>query len=141
MVKTKKCSPCNLYRAEAPGILQGIMKDENLASLRKKGKCPPEYANSDQGKCPEWDSQCACHGPTMTHGMVGWAGGGSGPDFFIDTYKQPAKFWKQQHTVFGEIRDELTFQRIDQIYSLPTTKKGMMTYLDKAIHFEMEIQR
>ena len=141
MVKTKQCSPCNFYRADAPGILQGIMKDERFKHLRKKGSCPPEYADKLPGKCPEWDPLCGCHGPTMKHGMVGWAGGGDGPDFFIDTYKQPAKWWDQQHTVFGQIQDEDSFKRIDEIYAMPTTKNGMMVMLQEPIHFDMEIER
>mgnify|MGYP004300881927 CR=1 FL=1 len=36
-------------------------------------------------KCPSHDPQCGCHGPIMSKGMVGWAGGSAGPDLFIYT--------------------------------------------------------
>jgi cyclophilin family peptidyl-prolyl cis-trans isomerase len=75
----------------------------------------------------------------MTKGMVGWAGGDAGPDFFIDSYAQPAKFWGQQHTVFGEIKDDASFAVIDKIYTLPVTNKGM-TYLDDRIHFTLAFE-
>lgn len=141
LAKTQKCSPCNLYRADKPGILQGIMKDERLTQLVKKGPCVHDPTNGDTaGECPPHDPHCACHGPVMTHGMVGWAGGGTGPDFFVDTYKRPAKFWGRQHTVFGKIQDQASFDVIEHIYTLPTRKDGIMIYLLEPIHFEIEIQ-
>ena len=36
-------------------------------------------------KCPSHDPNCGCHGPIMSKGMVGWAGGSAGPDLFIYT--------------------------------------------------------
>jgi hypothetical protein len=123
-----KCSPCNLYRAEDSGILQGILKNEQVPTVQQRGKCP-KGSESVSNNCPDWDKQCGCHGPIMTKGMlrpgcdwprrqiwlmlcsfhssflsigmVGWAGGGTGPDFFIDDYEDPAKFWGTQHTVWG----------------------------------------
>ena len=64
----------------------------------------------------------------MTNGMVGWAGGGTGQDFFIETYKEPAKWWGQQHTVWGEIQDTKSREVIDAIFKLPTHKKGKVSY-------------
>ena len=55
----------------------------------------------------------------MTNGMVGWAGGGTGQDFFIETYKEPAKWWGQQHTVWGEIQDTKSREVIDAIRQQP----------------------
>lgn len=34
----------------------------------------------------------------MTKGMVAWAAGDTGPDFFIDNYKRKADWWGTQHT-------------------------------------------
>lgn len=91
LVDSGKCKRCNLYRAEKPGILQGIMQDPGVNVVVKKGKCPPEYKGVKQD-CPAHDPECDCHGPIMTKGMVGWAGGDTGPDFFFDTYERPGTF-------------------------------------------------
>jgi hypothetical protein len=34
----------------------------------------------------------------MTKGMVAWAAGESGPDFFMNNYKAKADWWGTQHT-------------------------------------------
>ena len=55
-----------------------------------KGDCPAG-ANADRSrKCPSHDPNCGCHGPIMSKGMVGWAGGSSGPDYFIYLGTGPA---------------------------------------------------
>jgi hypothetical protein len=92
-----ECPGCRLYRAEKPGILQGILRKDVEKNL-VKGECPPG-SEAVANDCPEWDKQCGCHGPVMTRGMVGWAAGTSGgPDFFINNYRKPADFWGTQHT-------------------------------------------
>lgn len=142
VVKLGFCNPCNIYRADKPGILQGVMKTSPEAMTAYKpslGECPKELVGSEQD-CPPWDPKCACHGPTMTKGMVAWAGGGTGPDFFIDTYPKPAKFWGQQHTVFGQVQDDTSFAVINEIYDRPTTKSGIMVYLVKPIHYDLSIE-
>lgn len=142
---TTFCERCQFYRAEKPGILQGIMKKASLSStnagpsvVEKRGDCPPGFADV-VNDCPDWDRQCACHGPIMTRGMVAWAGGGTGPDFFIDNYREPAKFWGTQHTVFGEIlsQEESSFSLLDQIWEFPTHVRNGMTFLENPISFQM----
>jgi cyclophilin family peptidyl-prolyl cis-trans isomerase len=91
------CDRCTFYRVEKPGIFQGMIKSQSISPTSIKGKCPPEDLAKPQ-ECPEHDKNCGCHGPLMTKGMVGWAGGGTGPDFFIDTYDAPATHWGNQHT-------------------------------------------
>jgi len=95
--QNSNCEACHFYRAENPGILQGIMKQSNISKVMNRGSCPKGFENI-KNECPSWDWACRCHGPTMTRGMVAWAGGGTGPDFFIDNYKRPAKWWGTQHT-------------------------------------------
>jgi hypothetical protein len=91
------CSPCNLYRAEKPGILQGVLTNKDIPVPTVKGTCPrgSEGVSND---CPDWDKSCGCHGPVLTRGMVAWAAGATGPDFFISNYEKPALFWGTQHT-------------------------------------------
>ena len=91
------CTRCNFYRAEQPGILQGMIKNKDVPIPTAKGRCPAGYENV-KNECPKWDQQCACHGPVMERGHVAWAAGATGPDFFIDNYKQKATWWGTQHT-------------------------------------------
>jgi len=51
--------------------------------------------------------------------MVGWAGGGSGPDFFIYTGTAPATHWAHDHTVIGLV-DEQGMRALEQLHALPT---------------------
>jgi len=96
-VAKEGCDRCAFYRSEPPGIFQGIIKSNSFPIIKKKGNCPSDYQNKKQD-CPEHDPNCGCHGPIMSKGMVGWAGGKTGPDFFINTYEKPAAFWGNQHT-------------------------------------------
>jgi len=137
-VAKEGCDRCALYRTEPPGIFQGIIKSDTIPIIQQKGNCPDEF-KAKQQDCPEHDPNCGCHGPIMTKGMVGWAGGKTGADFFMDTYDKPAKFWENQHTVWGEIEDEKSFQLIEKIYTLPRTNKGGMHFLDKEIKFQLII--
>ena len=85
------CERCEFYRAEPNMLLQGVIAHHPSAASRddvavvRLGPCPIEnYV--PENECPKHDPDCGCHGPVMTRGMVGWAGGGSGPDFFINTH-------------------------------------------------------
>jgi len=132
------CDRCAFYRAEKPGILQGMIVSDKVPKVAQKGDCPEEYAETQQD-CPAHDPKCACHGPIMTKGMVGWAGGGTGTDFFINTYEKPAKFWGNQHTVWGQITDDESLALITKIFEKPVTAKGDMHYLDSNIKFTMSV--
>lgn len=138
LTQSKTCHDCNLYRAERNFLLQGIMKNPNSRIKITKGACPPGYEDKSDD-CPPEQFACGCHGPTMTRGLVGWAAGDTGPDFFIDTNKEPVTDWGQTHTVFGEVKDEHSFAVIDKIYSLPTTKKGL-TMLNDKIEFTLSME-
>jgi cyclophilin family peptidyl-prolyl cis-trans isomerase len=131
------CKRCKFYRAEEPGILQGIMAHPSTPIVVNKGTCPAGYSKVNND-CPAWDQNCDCHGPVMERGMVGWAAGATGPDFFIDAYSQSATWWGTQHTVFGQIQDNESFRVIDTIWTLPVNK-GDLTYLKQDLHFTMEL--
>jgi cyclophilin family peptidyl-prolyl cis-trans isomerase len=139
LVQSGTCDRCNLYRAEKGVLLQGVMAFPDATTNVTKGKCPPEYKNAKPVECPAHDPNCGCHGPTMTTGMVGWAGGGTGPDFFIDSVPTPATFWGQWHTLFGEIKDDASFAVIDKIYALPVHTAGMIL-LDKKVDFTLALE-
>ena len=77
LIKSKTCDDqsCRLYRAEKPGILQGILKSgadadrlqAAVAPNKVFGKCPDEYKDVKQ-ECPSHDPNCGCHGPIMVKG-------------------------------------------------------------------------
>ena len=137
------CVRCNIYRAEKPGILQGMIANPKISIENiPKGKCPVGFENVPND-CPSWDSKCGCHGPVMTKGMVGWAAGATGPDFFIDTYEREAKWWGTQHTVFGEVvpEDTNSFQVIQRIYNtLATHDQGGLTILKEPLKFTVTLE-
>lgn len=133
MVAAGECPRCSFYRAEAGGILQGIIKNPDLKDMIKvgRGDCPQDLLDS------KWKDNC--HGPIMSHGTVGWAAGKTGPDFFIDWYKRPTKYWGAQHTVWGIVEDDASAQVIADIWKLPVNQKGGLSYLEEPIKFEMAL--
>ncbi|KAL9185780.1 hypothetical protein ACHAXT_003557 [Thalassiosira profunda] len=132
------CQKCKFYRAEKDLLLQGILADLSAPKTKVElGPCPIDNYKPKL-KCPEHDPHCGCHGPIMTKGMVGWAGGASGPDFFINTFKKPVDWWENQHTVWGEIRDEKSLNVVESVYHLPVHKAGMMM-LDEKVEFSIEL--
>jgi cyclophilin family peptidyl-prolyl cis-trans isomerase len=123
---TVPCKRCRFYRAEQRGILQGVLKKEGIMPNEVLGKCPDDIHDVPN-----------CHGPLMTKGMVGWAAGEGGPDFFINNYPSVAEWWDHDHTVWGEIVDEDSFKVVDSFFDLPRHKDGL-TYLDEDVPIELK---
>jgi cyclophilin family peptidyl-prolyl cis-trans isomerase len=143
LVESGVCRRCNFYRAEKPGILQGVMANPSIPINTVRGKCPEGLEDAVKNDCPDWDQHCGCHGPIMTQGAVGWAGGeAGGPDFFIDHYQEPAKFWGTQHTNFGRIQedDHDSFAVIRRIFDLPVKNQAGMSMIETPIHFDLNIE-
>ena len=76
LIKSQTCTDqsCRLYRAEKPGILQGILKSGTDADPLKVvqpnkvfGRFPEKYRDVKQD-CPSHDPNCGCHGPIMVKG-------------------------------------------------------------------------
>lgn len=134
----KGCLRCNFYRAEKPGILQGMIVNKKVHLPTNRGHCPPGFENITND-CPEWDKNCACHGPVMERGYVAWAAGDTGPDFFINDYEEKALWWGTQHTVWGLIEDDESFKVLDKVWTLPAKEEDGSTYLETVIQFDMEI--
>jgi len=137
----KRCMHCKFYRSEKPGILQGIMAHEGVVPVNEVlGTCP-EGAETVKNDCPKWDKHCGCHGPVMTRGAIAWAAGqAGGPDFFIDAYRDPARFWGTQHTNFGFIEDKASLEIIDAIFELPIESTADMDFLKDPIHFDLVLE-
>lgn len=132
-----KCQRCKFYRAERDLLLQGVIAEPSIAKNQVLGPCP-DTNYIPKNKCPDHDPQCGCHGPIMTKGMVGWAGGGGGPDFFINTFKKPVDWWEMQHTVWGMIHDEQSMKVVESAYDLPVHGSGMKM-LDQEIEISLEL--
>ena len=77
----------------------------------------------------------------MTKGMVGWAGGGNGPDFFINIYEKPVDWWGQQHTVWGIVEDPESLDLLrNHILQLPVKNGGSMHMLEEPFDFQMALE-
>lgn len=145
LTSTVPCHKCRFYRAEQ-GILQGILTKEDKDDPSSSSSITP---NVILGKCPLTpdelqtyrttvnEPKAKCHGPIMTRGMVGWAAGEGGPDFFIDYYPKPADWWGHDHTVWGEIVDEESLDVVERMLKLPTHEDGLMM-LDTPIPIELQ---
>lgn len=128
----------NIFRNEPTLLLQGRLSDGRV----------PEILDAPRGRCPisvpaDYKASycdCGCNGPIMQRGMVAWAGGyGHGPDFFIFTGGQAqAVMWKHDHTIWGMVADDESFQTIDRIYKLATHPEGV-TMLDQPVNYELEL--
>lgn len=138
------CKRCNLYRAEAPGVLQGAIEGLTTdASKTPRGACPAGYENFPNPCSDDEKKSCGCHGPVMTRGLVAWAAGLTGPDFFINDYPhERATWWGTTHTCFGEVQDEASFAVIDKIWELPTHKheNGLRNILNELLEFSIRIE-
>lgn len=128
------CANCNFYRAEQRGILQGILEKDSVPPNLVLGDCPLSPEEEAEMKKKEEDAMC--HGPEMTRGMVGWAAGEGGPDFFIDNYEKPADWWGHDHTVWGEIVDEKSLGVVDSFFDLPVHEDVLM-YLDDEVPIQL----
>ena len=131
-----KCSRCKFYRSEKQLLLQGVIAQVDVPKNTELGPCPLENFKP-KNKCPDHDPNCGCHGPIMKKGMVGWAGGGGGPDFFINTFKNPVDWWENQHTVWGML-DDASIKLVESIYDLPVHGTGMKM-LDEEIEISLEL--
>lgn len=123
--------PGELYRSEHSFLIQGRISCATHHTKVVKGDCPPGASKDPNRQCPSHDPNCGCHGPIMKRGMVGWAGGSAGPDFFVYIGEHPATHWSHDHTVFAEIADENSWHAIEELGKLPTHNQGMTYFNDK----------
>ena len=134
-----------LYRSEKNFLIQGRIDCAGVNAEAGKalkaiqvGACPPGAKPDPRRRCPAHDPHCGCHGPIMQPGMVGWAGGQSGPDFFILTQPNAADGWYYDDTVWGQIpkSDHTSWATIDKISNLPIKQNGIMKLLAKPLQWE-----
>eukprot|EP01013_Petalomonas_cantuscygni_P001601 TRINITY_DN11614_c0_g1_i1.p1 TRINITY_DN11614_c0_g1~~TRINITY_DN11614_c0_g1_i1.p1 ORF type:complete len:236 (+),score=16.75 TRINITY_DN11614_c0_g1_i1:124-831(+) len=125
------------YRTES-FLLQGrIDAPSGVPANTEKGPCPPDARLDPNRRCPPHDPKCGCHGPIMSYGQVGWAGGGTGPDFFIYVGRDPAQWWAHDHTVWGEATAD-SMPVVDAVRALPARDQGGMRMLQDRVRFRLE---
>lgn len=125
-----------LYRNEGDTLLQGRL-DCPLKVPVSKGACPVGVAVDPNRRCPAHDPQCGCHGPIMQRGDVGWAGGGTGPDFFIYTGIAPATWWSHDHTLIGRVQGETSWAALRRLHAMRAHNDRGMTMLDKSVRLQV----
>jgi len=111
-------SACAFYRAEPGFLIQGSLR----ALIPSNTLTQP--------------------GPKlMERGDVGWAGGFSGPDFFIYLGHQPAQHFGNSHTVFGTVDDASSLAVADAIAhaTVRPTRPGEMHMLAKPLPFDIDV--
>ncbi len=116
-----------MYRVEPSLLLQGRLHPCAPEVVHVvPGDCPYGVVPRVQRRCPTHDPECGCHGPLMIKGMVGWAGGGVGPDFVIYTGDKPAVHWDHDLTVFGEVLagDAESWAALRELESLRASRHG-----------------
>ena len=129
----------NLYRSES-FLMQGrISCAGGTTPAVVKGDCPPGTKTDANRRCPSHDPNCGCHGPIMEPYMVGWAGGGTGPDWFVYTGDRPAMHWSHDHTVVGQVLDDASRAALRELNALPAGGSGMRM-LTKAVPLKVGFQ-
>ena len=115
------CTGCTFYRAEAvPKHWGSLDWPDNYHG----GRWGPPYALLQGGlsargargpNAPREDD------PVVRRGMVAWAGGASGPAFFIALADHPE--WGRGHTVFADVVGE-DMAVVEKIVALPSRTGG-----------------
>ena len=120
----------NLYRSES-FLMQGrISCAGGTTPAVVKGDCPPGTKTDANRRCPSHDPGAAT--AIMEPYMVGWAGGGTGPDWFVYTGNRPAMHWSHDHTVVGQVVDDASRAALRELNALPAGGSGMRM-LTKAV--------
>lgn len=96
------CSNCRIYRAERGFLVQGVVETPGAYVA------VPRHPNPPQRK-------------VMQRGLMCWAGGGGGPDWFVNMIDQSG--FADQHLCFGQV-DQAGLAVFESILSLPVKPKG-----------------
>lgn len=119
LAQSPQCTGCSFYRAEAVPATWGSVE---LPDSHNPGRWGPPYAllqgglRADGVAMPA-ESTAREDAPVIQRGMVAWAGGGSGPDFFVALAEHPE--WGRGHTVWGDVV-EADMVVLERLLALPT---------------------
>ena len=116
------CTTCEFYRAEPGFLLQGTLRPSK----------PPYRAAAGGGDV------AASVQRGVVRGEVGWAGGGTGPDWVIYLGDKPAD-WRRS-TLWGEVADHSSLAVAEAAVSKPrldTPPGEVMHFLRQRIPFSL----
>jgi cyclophilin family peptidyl-prolyl cis-trans isomerase len=119
-----QCSNCRIYRAEQGFLVQGIVEAPGAYVA------VPRHPNPPQRK-------------VMQRGLVCWAGGGGGPDWFVNMIDQSG--FQDDHLCFGQV-DRAGLEVCEKILRLPVKPKGgadsvEMVLLQQDVRFDFTIEK
>lgn len=147
----QQCARCHFHRLNKPnnktkgavaGFLLGVMANHKVPLNSEPGPCPHTttlgLVEQTKNNCTTVhnaaaDEDCGvCHGPILRKGMVGWVKGTvGGPDFFINNHQEPLRELGTHYTVFGRVRDDDSYEVIDDIMGQPTSFMKMQILEDR----------
>jgi cyclophilin family peptidyl-prolyl cis-trans isomerase len=133
------CEHCFMHAAIRPkgskatafaGIIQGRLGSSADLALHPlpRGICPKDHVDEMTPSIivdPKAAATNECYGPQMEKGYVAWAAGRTGPDFFINTFARPVRWWGNVHTVWGQVplHDTSSWAVLHELYQLPTIER------------------
>jgi cyclophilin family peptidyl-prolyl cis-trans isomerase len=118
------CSNCRIYRAEQGFLVQGVVETPGAYVA------VPRHPNPPQQK-------------VMQRGLVCWAGGGGGPDWFVNMIDQ--RGFGDDHLCFGLV-DRAGLEVFEKILRLPVKPKGgtdsvEMVLLQQDVRFNFTFEK
>jgi cyclophilin family peptidyl-prolyl cis-trans isomerase len=116
------CSGCNIYRNEAKFLLQGVISAPGVYVAG------PRHPNPPQRK-------------VMQRGLICWAGGAGGPDWFINLIDQSG--FGDDHLCWGLVDQGEGMALVDRIVGQPLAPKknpSDMTYLATRLYFNLTLE-
>ncbi|KAK3235611.1 hypothetical protein CYMTET_54200 [Cymbomonas tetramitiformis] len=143
VLREGRLTGCSFYRAEPVPPQWGSLE---APDTWQGGRWGPPYAllqgtlhpGGSQVKAAKADAGSEAR-PVIRRGMLAWAGGGGGPDFFIALAEHPE--WGHGHTVFGNVVTQ-DMEIVDEIMRQPLKVENWgsinATVLQKRIQFDIQ---
>lgn len=115
------CSDCRIYRAEPGFLVQGIVEAPGGYVAVPRNPNPPQRH-------------------TMQRGLVCWAGGGGGPDWFVNLIDQSG--FGDQHLCFGQVNAAglAVFEAVLKLPLKPKAEGVEMALLKEDVRFNLTLQ-
>ncbi|PNH08564.1 hypothetical protein TSOC_004862, partial [Tetrabaena socialis] len=118
LVAGERCGGCRIYRPEPHFLVQGVMGDPGGYVAT------PRHPNPPQQKM-------------MQRGLVCWAGGMGGPDFFVNLIDQSG--FGDDHLCWGLIANMTLMDQIVVLPTKPKAKPNDMTFLAHELNFNLTL--
>ena len=120
MLDQGHCMGCRVYRSEANFLIQGVIMSPGCYVATPRQPNPPQKK-------------------IMERGMVCWAGGAGGPDWFVNLIDQSA--FGDDHLCWGKISSS-DMELVDSVTKRPLKPKAKpdeMTFLAEEIRFNLTL--